>query len=219
MALVSLLCSACSRHRHLAGARVPRSPSYGTGTEKKPRPGDTEVGYASWYGYPYHNRRASNGEVYNKNQLTAAHLTLPFGTQTRVTNLENNQSVVVRINDRGPFVKGRILDLSLAAARAIRMLGPGTALVRLQILSVPLEPDLGEYAVQVGAFRDRATAERLRDRLTHRYGHAVIQNYDTSDGPLYRVRVGPKSSLSQASQLASQLERENLPTFVVRVDN
>jgi len=237
MALVSLVCSACSAHRRSVAVYVPPPPPSSSGTEaertprtepettpgkeaeRAPSSGHTEVGYASWYGDPYHGRRAANGEIYNKEELTAAHLTLPFGTQAKVTDLENNRSVVVRITDRGPFVKGRIVDLSLAAARTIRMVGPGTALVRLEVLSVPAEPEMGAFAVQVGAFRDRAIAERLRERLTRRYGNAFIQNYDSGDGPLYRVRVGPKPSLSQAHQLAGQLGRESLPTFVVRVDN
>ena len=220
IASVMLLCSACSEHRRVTRSGLPLSPAYGTSVTMKANPGETEVGYASWYGDPYHGRKAASGEVYDKNKLTAAHLTLPFGTQARVTNLENNRSVVVRINDRGPFVEGRMIDLSLAAARAIGVLAPGSALVRLQILSVPhQEPDSDEYAVQVGAFRDLSTAERLRDRLIRRYGKAFIQNYNSGSGLLYRVRVGPKTSLSQANELASELKHENLNGFVVRTDN
>jgi rare lipoprotein A len=238
IALVSLVCSACSGHHRQVAVYVPAPPppassgkeaertpetktetTPGTGAERAPISGRAEVGYASWYGNPYHGRRAANGEIYDMNKLTAAHLTLPFGTQAKVIDLESNRSVVVRITDRGPFVKGRIVDLSLAAARAIRMVGPGTALVRLEVLSVPAEPEMGAFAVQVGAFRDRAVAERLRERLLHRYGNAFIQNYDSGDGPLYRVRVGPKPSLSQAHQLAGQLGRESLRAFVVRVEN
>ena len=103
-----------------------------------PRPavvGATETGIASWYGHPYHGRRAANGEVYDMNQLTAAHLSLPFGAWVRVTNLDNGLEVDVRINDRGPFVKDRIIDLSRAAAKEISMLGPGTAKVRLTVIS------------------------------------------------------------------------------------
>ena len=177
------------------------------------------MGYASWYGDPYHGRRAANGEIYDKNKMTAAHLTLPFGTQIKVTDLDNNRTVNVRINDRGPFVKGRILDLSLAAAKQIQMVGPGTALVRIEVLSMPAEPDFGKFAVQVGAFKDRSTAEKLRDRLNRRYGNVFVETYQGDDGVVYRVRLGPKPSLSQATQLASQLGREMLRTFVVRVNN
>ncbi len=105
-----------------------------------PRPavvGAGEVGIASWYGHPYHGRRTSNGEVYDMNLMTAAHLSLPFGTWVRVTNLTNNRSTEVRINDRGPFVKDRIIDLSRAAAREIAMIGPGTARVRVEVVARP----------------------------------------------------------------------------------
>lgn len=183
------------------------------------RSGYTETGYASWYGDPYHGRRAANGEIYDKNKLTAAHLTLPFGARAKVTNLENNRSVVVRITDRGPFVKGRIIDLSLAAARKLQMLGPGTALVRLEVQSVGEETASGSFAVQVGAFRERATAERLEQSLKARYGRTFIENYDRGDGVLYRVRVGPQPSLSGARELAAQLGSQNLPTFVIRLEN
>ena len=183
-----------------------------------PAPGYTETGYASWYGDPYHGRRAANGEIYDKNKLTAAHLTLPFGTQVKVTDLENNRSVRVRINDRGPFVKGRILDLSLAAARQIQMIGPGTALVRVEVVSVPASPDFGAFAVQVAAYRDLADAERLQKRMAARYGRAFIENYESTDGLYYRVRVGPKPSLSDARELAARLARESSGAFVVRVD-
>ena len=220
--LVVLLGTACGRRRTVA--RTPssgRQPTGSTGSRagETVRPGYTETGYASWYGDPYHGRRAANGEIYDKNKWTAAHLTLPFGTQVKVNNLENNQSVVVRITDRGPFVKGRIIDLSLAAARDIRMLGPGTALVRLEVLSPGNEPGPMAFAVQVGAFRERATAERLQERLKARYGNAFIVNYDSGDGRFYRVRVGPQTSLLEAHKLAAQLGSEPLPTFVVRLDN
>lgn len=194
-------------------------PSLPSPSQETLREGYTEVGYASWYGDPYHGRRAANGEIYDKYKLTAAHLTLPFGAEAKVTDLENNKSVVVRITDRGPFVKGRIIDLSLAAARKIQMVGPGTALVKLEVLSLPEEPESGEFAVQAGAYRDRATAERIRDRLSRKFGKAFVEPHDSSDGKWYRVRIGPQDSFSRAREIASQLGRENVPAFVVRVDN
>jgi peptidoglycan lytic transglycosylase len=99
--------------------------------------GAAEVGIASWYGHPYHGRRTSNGETYDMDQMTAAHLSLPFGTLVRVTNLDNGRDTEVRINDRGPFVKDRIIDLSRAAARQISMIGPGTARVRVEVIATP----------------------------------------------------------------------------------
>ena len=108
-----------------------------------PRIGDIETGIASWYGEPYHGRTASNGEIYDMDQLTAAHRTLPFETIVRVTNLSNNRNVDVRITDRGPFVKGRIIDLSLAAARDIDMLREGVVRVRLKVIPPPPSADSG----------------------------------------------------------------------------
>ena len=98
---------------------------------------------ASWYGAPYHNRRGSNGEVYDMNAMTAAHLTLPLGSVVRITNLKTEHSAVVRITDRGPFVPGRIVDLSLAAAKALDVYLPGTAKVRLEVLQSPAPLDTG----------------------------------------------------------------------------
>ncbi|MBI4460286.1 MAG: septal ring lytic transglycosylase RlpA family protein [Acidobacteria bacterium] len=212
--------TACGRHRPVPVATAP-VPTPGTNGKQAPavRPGYTETGYASWYGDPYHGRRAANGEVYDKNKLTAAHLTLPFGSIAKVTNLENSRSVTVRITDRGPFVKGRIIDLSQAAAREIQMIGPGTAMVRLEILSANGQVDLGAFAVQVGAFLDRERAERLRRQLQDRYGGAFIEDYDSSEGKFYRVRMGPKPSLREASQLATQLGSDSVPAFVVRLNN
>jgi len=194
-----------------------------------PPPGYAETGYASWYGDPYHGRRAANGEIYDKNQLTAAHLTMPFDTRLKVTNLENNRSVTVRITDRGPFVKGRIIDLSQEAARQVRMIGPGTALVRLEVVSPQGAPSpnassngassAGSYAVQVGSFRDRAAAEQLRRSLQARYGGAFVEPFEGNDGVFYRVRVGPKPSAQEAQSLAAQLDSEDLPGFVVRLNN
>lgn len=189
-----------------------------------PPPGTVETGYASWYGDPYHGRRAANGEIYDKNQLTAAHLTMPFETRVKVTNLENDRSVTVRITDRGPFVKGRIIDLSQEAARQIRMIGAGTALVRLEVLSSQgasskAASAAASYAVQVGSFRDRAAAEQLQQSLQARYGGAYVESFEGNDGVFYRVRVGPQPSAREAQRLATQLGSENLSGFVVRLSN
>lgn len=152
--------------------------------------------------------------------MTAAHRTLPFGTQVRVHDLEDGRSAVVRINDRGPFVEGRIIDLSYAAAKAIGMIGSGTALVRLEILSPQMLSAPGSFAVQVGAFRDPANAERLRDRIAPQFGPVVIQSYNRGDGMFHRVRVGNESTESGASELAQRLREANLAvdTYVVRMN-
>jgi rare lipoprotein A len=213
-----LAASACGRRQ--AVSRPPsagRVPGRGGATVEAPRPGYAETGYASWYGDPYHGRRAANGEIYDKNKLTAAHLTMPFETWVKVTNLENNRSVDVRITDRGPFVKGRIIDVSQEAARQLRMIAAGTALVRLDVLSTNAAPPLVSYAVQVASFRERAAAEQLQQALQSRYGGAFVEPYEANDGLFYRVRVGPKQTIAEARNLATQLGRENLSGFVVRL--
>src|SRR5580693_2565197 len=148
-----------------------------------------EEGVASWYGVPFNGRRTSNGEIYDMHTFTAAHRTLPFNTVVRVTNLTNGKQTEVRINDRGPFVANRIIDLSLAAAQAIEMWGPGTANVRLEILSGP-NPTKGSFGVQVGAFKVQENAERFREEMDAAYPPATIETYQATDGTYYRVRVG-----------------------------
>lgn len=181
-----------------------------------------EVGVASWYGHPYHGRRAANGEIYDMGKLTAAHRMLPFGTLVRVRNLENDKSVNVRINDRGPFVEGRIIDLSRAAARDLGMQRAGTARVRLEVLSVPEEGSGNTFAVQVGAFRIRANAERLRAEMTRRYGYAAVVPRQGSP-VLWRVVAGRYTSPEEARALAQQMrsdESDRLgPAFVQRLDD
>jgi rare lipoprotein A len=151
-------------------------------------------------------------------KLTAAHRTLPFDTKVRVTNLTNGKSTVVRITDRGPFVEGRIIDLSMAAAREIDAIGAGVVPVRLEVLS-PIDPTAGFFTVQVGAFRNRSNAERLRDRLSTSYSPIFIHNYDSPDGMYYRVRVGKVPGEAAAQQFEEQLRnREGLTSFIVRLD-
>ncbi len=189
-------------------------------TPAAPAPvGYTEEGNASWYGNPFHGRRASNGETYDMHKLTAAHRTLPFETMVRVTNLSNNKSTVVRITDRGPFVENRVIDLSMAAAREIESIGPGVVRVRLEVLG-NVDPTEGFFTVQVGAFRDRGNAERLRDRLSASYTPIYIQQYDAPDGTFYRVRVGKISGESAAQDFAEQLRaKEGFSPMVLRLDD
>jgi rare lipoprotein A len=179
----------------------------------------TEEGNASWYGVPFNGRRASNGEIYDMNKLTAAHRTLPFDTVVRVTNLSNGKSTVVRITDRGPFVDNRIIDLSMAAAREIESIGPGVVPVRVEIVSAGIDPTSGFFTVQVGAFHDRGNAERLRQRLNASYSPIFIQQYDSPDGLFYRVRVGKVPGEDAAHQFGEQLRsREGFTPMVVRLD-
>lgn len=199
-----LLFSACGKRKRLPVAAMPRA-------------GAEETGLASWYGHPYHGRASSSGEIYDMEQLTAAHRTLPFGTIVRVRNLTNDLSVDVRINDRGPFVQGRIIDLSRAAARQIRMLGLGTAQVRLHILSLPPINPAAYYGVQTGAFRERANAERQRVAMMRRYGSARLLLRD-GDQRLWRVVVGHVATQDEAAALAERIAADSAAAFVVRVD-
>jgi rare lipoprotein A len=178
-----------------------------------------EQGMASWYGIPFNGRRAANGEIFDMNTLVAAHRTLPFGSVLRVTNLNNGRDVQVRVIDRGPFVGERILDLARAAAVALDMIGTGTAPVRIEWLSGP-NPGVGDFTVQIGAFTERANAERLRDRLLPHYQPIFIQDYDAPTGHFYRVQVGRVPNPDAAQQLAVQLNnRDGFQTFVMRLDS
>jgi rare lipoprotein A len=174
---------------------------------------------ASWYGHPYHGRPAANGEIYDMEKLVAAHRTLPFDTWVRVYDLDNDKSVDVRIIDRGPFVDGRIIDLSHAAAQAIAMIGPGVAHVRMEVIRMPEGGLAPVYAVQVGAFQDRATAERIRSQMEARYGRARLVERKENPG-VWRVMVGHESTLAGAKALTARVRRESgeRKAFAVRLD-
>ena len=209
---VALVLTGCAKKKRAAAPpSVPRT------SAALPHVGDEESGVASWYGHPYHGRAASSGEIYDMEKLTAAHRTLPFGTVVEVRDLDNGRAVSVRIIDRGPFVEGRIIDLSHAAAREIQMLGPGTANVRLRIASLPNAIPEGYFAVQTGAFRERANADRQRQVIERSFGPArlVLRGGDT---PLWRVLAGHASTIADASALAARIQAEVGPAFVVRVD-
>ncbi len=199
--------SGCAKKRHITAAPSAPAPVR-----------LAETGLASWYGHPYHGRAAANGEIYDMEKLTAAHRTLPFGTFVRVTNLTNGKSVDVRIIDRGPFVAGRIIDLSHAAAEAIEMVGAGVAQVRIDILSLQaVAPAENWYAVQAGAFQDKDRAERLRHSLERQYGSARLvlrRGYPA----LWRVLVGKEHTEDAANALADRVRREVGSGFVVRLD-
>jgi rare lipoprotein A len=191
----------------------------GVPTPPGPKLHETENGIASWYGYPYHGRHAANGEIYDMEKLTAAHRTLPFGTWVRVVNLSNERAVEVRITDRGPFVDGRIIDLSRAAARAVDMVTAGISNVRVEVIGVPKQfvPDL--FAVQVGAFQDRGNAERYLALMQSQYGFGRITVRE-GDPTLWRVLVGSEKTLERAIALASRIRQESAErtAFVARLD-
>jgi rare lipoprotein A len=196
----------------LPGSAAPPAP-----TPAPPTLGATETGIASWYGHPYHGRPAADGEIYDMETMVAAHRTLPFHTIVRVYDLDNGKTVDVTIIDRGPFVDGRIIDLSHAAAVAIGMVGPGTANVRVEILQAPQPLASGLFAVQVGAFRDRANAERTQ-REMQMYGETRV----VLEKGFWRVLVGRETTEDGAKALAARI-RKNSPekntAFVVRIDS
>jgi rare lipoprotein A len=169
-------------------------------------PGAAEVGLASWYGEPYHGRHTASGPRYDMNEMTAAHRTLPFGTRVRVTNLENGRRATVLINDRGPFVDGRIIDLSRAAAEAIDSIGPGVVRVRLEVESLgDGMPGSPCWEVQVGAFAQRDNAERARAAL-ERLGYAA--RFAPAGGGLTRVRAAAIGDRARALAAAGRLQAD-----------
>ena len=178
-----------------------------------------ETGIASWYGAPYHNRRGSNGEVYDMHAMTAAHRTLPLGSIVRVTNLQSQQSAIVRITDRGPFIQGRILDLSEAAAKKIGMLERGTARVQIEVLKTPVPlSNAGRWAVQIGGFDQEKAARELAAHLTRRYHSANVLTFTSPVGAWW-VRVRVKDDLrTRAEEVARDTKTSEGAIFLVRLD-
>lgn len=196
--LAALLSVAC--------ARLPMGPR-----------GGVQTGVASWYGQDYHGRPTASREVFDMNDMTAAHRTLPFGTNVMVTNLANDRSVVVRINDRGPFVPGRVIDLSYAAARVLGLVGPGTARVRLETLgaAAPPRPEReAEVWIQVGAYSVQENAYAVKRRLERTCPGVAVVRLDTGSGAFYRVRV--KTTEAEAQALARHLADEGYPVIIIR---
>ncbi len=191
------------------------------------RQGDLlQKGIASWYGKPYHGRRTANGETYDMWAMTAAHKTLPFNTLIKVVNKDNGRSVKVRINDRGPFVRGRIIDLSRKAARRLGMEEPGTARVKLYLAKGPTEPPKprnrpssstsfsGYWTIQVGSFGDRDRAQAMAQRMKSHSDHVSVERFDK----MYRVRVGRFATKSEAGLLAELFAEEQVPAWIVYVE-
>jgi len=193
--------------------------------------GFQQQGIASWYGKKFHGRKTSSGEIYNMYAVSAAHKTLPLGTYVRVHNLNNNKKLDVKINDRGPFVRGRIIDLSYAAAKKIGMAGAGTAPVKIMALgasggadspnhmdasNVPIDYYRGNFTIQVGAFSKRQNAEKFKQKLDQKYKNAHIAIGQIGDEKIYRVRVGKCSTLKQAVEYENILIQNGHPdAFVV----
>ena len=175
-----------------------------------------ETGTASWYGRESHGRATASGEIFDMDGMSAAHRTLPFGTVIRVTNLENYKSVTVRVNDRGPFVKNRIIELSSGAARELGFLDQGTATVKIETLE-PVNGG-GPYTVQAAIFTEEESARSLKERLAKRFEQVSIVPFETGLGKLYRVRVGSYGTEEKAELVASKMKLEGVEPFILRKD-
>lgn len=216
------------------GALPPSAPTAKRGTQKPYQingswyyPADSangfeETGLASWYGKEWHGRKTANGETYDMYAMTAAHKTLPVGTYVKVSRQDNGKEVIVRVNDRGPFVEGRIIDLTWQAAIDLGINGIGLAPVKLVALGemegdklVKKDYQHGVFYVQVGAFTVKDNALRLRDKLEERLLGASIFTFDRGDKVFYRVRVGTLASLGAAESLKKKLAGEGMTPFVV----
>jgi rare lipoprotein A len=186
-----------------------------------PYKGYTEEGIASWYGDKFHGRKTSSGEIYNMYAHTAAHKTLPLGTTVKVKNLNNHKETVARINDRGPFVEGRIIDLSYAAARDIDMVSAGTAPVRITVLYPAemykaMKKEL--FTVQVGSFSSYAHALLLKRRLDNHFPYVYLKKFFDGQDVYWRVRVGKYSDRSNANICSIKLKQLGFPTFITATD-
>jgi rare lipoprotein A len=198
---VALLLASCSTQRRY----------------EDPRSGFVERGIASWYGEPFHGRATASGETYDMHDRTAAHKELPLGTVVDVVNLDNGRSVRVRINDRGPFVRGRIIDLSYGAARELDMIGPGLARVEIRVAKVgtgrPGMSQVAGWAVQAGAFRDRDNALDLSLRLAETFPDTLLR----TESGLHRVWVGEFSDRGLAEARRRELIRRGLAAVLVEL--
>lgn len=218
-----LLVAGCGHRRVHAPAPPPPPPAQSEQPTPsfKPAPDrilSSQVGIASWYGAPYHNARAANGRIYDQNAMTAAHRTLPMGTTVRVTNLATRQSAVVTITDRGPFVRGRIIDLSRASAIKTGVYRTGTARVRVDVLRTPASASReGRWCVQIGAFRRAHSAKILRDHLQRQYSTANVIEFKGATG--YWVRIRPASgSHRSAEQVAGTIQTRDAAAYLVRLN-
>jgi rare lipoprotein A len=178
----------------------------------------SEEGVASWYGPPYHNRQGANGKIFDQNAMTAAHRTLPMGSLIVVTNPKTGQSATMRVTDRGPFVQGRLLDLSKASAQATGVYLPGTATVRVDVYETPRPIDIGgRWCVQIGAFEHEHKAEKLRDELERKYDTAQVIDFEGPTG--YWVRIRPQGdNKEQAESIAQRLQPAEGNAYLVRLD-
>jgi rare lipoprotein A len=243
-ALLTLLISACVTH-HRAYSTQDRSPSSRQKPGQKPytvagkryeplssHEGFVQEGIASSYGRDFHGRKTSSGEPFDMNAMTAAHKTLPLGVYVKVRHKRSGREIIVRINDRGPFVSERIIDLSEGAARRLEMVQEGLAAVKITALGykidqrsgeveyrAPATYDNGSFALQVAALKNRTNAYRYADELKRKHGSADVQEAIVAGSMFYRVRLGHYSSLREAQSAQESFERKGFPgNFVVAID-
>jgi rare lipoprotein A len=175
-----------------------------------------ETGTASWYGREFHGRKTASGEIFDMNGISAAHRTLPLGTAIRVTNLENHKVITVRVNDRGPFARNRVIDLSYGAAKDLGFVAQGTVSVEIETLE-PVQ-DKGQYTVQAAVFAEAENARVLKDRLSTKFEVISILPYESNIGKFFRVQVGAYASKEKAELIAGKLVLEGLEPIVMRKD-
>ena len=208
-------------HRYYIPALAALAAGLAAVAQAQPPTPAAEQGIASWYGGPFEGQRAASGEIYRPEELTAAHRTLAFGTKVRVRRLDSGQSVVVRINDRGPYVASRIIDLSYAAARGLGMTHPGLVPVAVEILNSPVSSLSSLFAVQAGAFRDPANASRTLALMQRKCGVArIVPLHREAD--LYLVVVGEVATQADAETLANTVRNIGKAfesAYVVRMDS
>jgi rare lipoprotein A len=198
--------------------------------------GYRERGVASWYGKKFHGRLTSSGEEYDMYAMTAAHKTLPLPSYVRVRNLNNGKTVVVRVNDRGPFLHNRLVDLSYAAAERLGIVATGTGVVELEgvtgdepapvtvarapeVIATAIAAEPPRLFLQVGAFTNRSNAEGLRDRLLSADFKPVrVHQVERDTTPLFRVRIGPIASVDESDRLAARVQAQGLPNPVIVVE-
>ena len=174
---------------------------------------EVQFGVASWYGGEFHGRPTSSGEVYDMYQLTCAHNTLPLGTVVMVTNIENGRSLELKVNDRGPFVKERILDVSYAAAQMLGMWGKGTAPVKVEVVSFAIEP-IQRFTLQVGSFTDETNAQKLAEQLRKSFENVYVAIVETLTQKYHRVRVGQFETRESALPIAEKLSQMGFKVLV-----
>jgi rare lipoprotein A len=217
----SLLTACGPRHRVVYERRMPPPEKQEVKREKSvPEPKiekreskEVQYGVASWYGGEFHGRPTSSGEVYDMYQLSCAHNTLPLGTVVMVTNLENGRSLELKVNDRGPFVKERILDVSYSAAQMLGMWEKGTALVKVEVIIPAIEP-VQRFTLQVGSFADETNAQKLGEQLRKSFENVYVATVETLTQKYHRVRVGQFETREAALVIAEKLSQMGFKVLV-----